>query len=74
MELGNRLAGLAREFGKETCHVFRGMTSLLGLVERYGERHDECFEPIEEALDQCRWDLGLSEHLFQSKLIAPFHD
>src|SRR5450755_297121 len=41
MEVGNRLAGLAWEFGKEARHVFSGMTSLLSLVEGYGEGLDE---------------------------------
>jgi hypothetical protein len=50
------------------------MTPALGLVERRCERLNECVEPVEEALHQFRRDLGLSQHLFESKLVSPFHD
>jgi hypothetical protein len=53
---------------------FSGMTPSLGLVERRGERLNEYVETIEEALHQLRRDLSLSQHLFESKLISPFHD
>ena len=74
MEVGDRLAGLARELGEEAGHVLGGMTPLLGLVERSGERLDEGFEPTEKALHQLGRDLGLGQHLFEPKLISPFHD
>ena len=51
-----------------------GMTALPGLVERGGEGLDEGLESLEEAVDQLGRDLGLGEHLFESKLVSPFHD
>jgi hypothetical protein len=73
-KVGDRLAGLARELGEEAGHVLGGVTPLFRLVERSRERLDERLEPFEKAPHQLGRDLGLGRHLFQSKLIAPFHD
>ena len=35
---------------------------------------DEGLESLEEALHELGRDLGLSQHLFESKLVSPFHD
>jgi len=37
-------------------------------------RLDEGLEPIEEAVHEFGRDLGLGQHLFQPKLVTPFHD
>ena len=74
VEVGDRLAGLALELGEQAGHVLGGMPPLLGLGRATRERLDERLEPIEQALHQLGRDLGLGQHLFQSKLVSPFHD
>jgi hypothetical protein len=74
MEVGDRLGGLATELGEQAGDGLGDVTTLLGLVERLGEGLDEGFEPFEKPLDQLGRDLGLSEHLFELKLVTLFHD
>ena len=74
MEVGDGLARLPGELGEQAGHVLGGMTALLGLVELGGEGLDEGLESLEEASHQLGRDLGLGQHLFESKLISPSHD
>ena len=69
VKVGDRLAGLAFEFGRKTRHVLGGMPP----SSRPGERLRERFEPLQKAPHQLSRDLSLGRHLFQANLVAPFH-
>lgn len=74
MKVGDRLAGLAFELGEKTGHVLGGVPLLFRLGERLRERSGEGVEPLQETLHQLGRNLRLSQHLFQPKFIAAFHD